>query len=221
MDAAARPLWLIRAGYGLEFGSDLVIAQGLAMACTHGNTRGGYFPDMDAKLAPPSSSEAKLPLFGVLAELYKSDKIVPPRYEPDLTINQRYQKIADAKNDCLPELVRLCGRWDIDDAGDDAHFAARVAELQLFGAVAACATTRPGYEPRVDFFLYVGFTLGRAHTLTALAGCTCSRARSFCRRTWRHSRSRPPGRFSCVPTFESPSASWSSAASRPCTSPIS
>jgi len=149
----------IQLGHGLQFESELVVAEGLAMAAIHGNTRGGYFPDWDRRLEPASSGEGKLDIFGLLAELYRNDKLVPPPYDPDLNVNQRHQKIVDAGH--VDELVKLCGRLDLDPQGDDAHFAERIHELMLFATLMSCATTRPGYEPRVDFFLFVERTRRR------------------------------------------------------------
>ncbi|KAJ7061981.1 hypothetical protein C8F01DRAFT_1136024 [Mycena amicta] len=146
---------MIQAGFGIEFGQDFMVAQGLAQAAV-------CFPDaanmMDAPTNTPTiKSGLERPLLSFLREVYDCPALAPLPYEGPSTDAERFVEwmVMDPSRDAA--LRSIYAEWTFDltltGAESDTYFARKVDECLWQAALLLGATSRAGRKPRMDFFL--------------------------------------------------------------------
>lgn len=93
-----------------------------------------------------------LSLFAILRETYDSPIMKPVMpYDPNALISAR---IRDALTDGRPEEIRrLAALWEIDIFRGQAELDEKIEELVWMTTLLLASTSKPGREPRLDFFL--------------------------------------------------------------------
>ncbi|KAL7421508.1 hypothetical protein Q5752_003277 [Cryptotrichosporon argae] len=145
----------IHIGFGLEFGDVVVLAEGLAQAAVHP-------ADAYASLYPrafpltPLEPTARVHLLHLYADVLADPIFAPGPYAPDSLIGDKLA--AALQGGTAAALRHAVARWGVreDEAADG--FADRLQEVGWLVTLLACATTRPGYAPRIDFFLMHALT---------------------------------------------------------------
>ncbi|KAJ7112407.1 hypothetical protein C8R43DRAFT_961813 [Mycena crocata] len=143
----------IQLGYGVEFGQDFMVAQGLAQAAV---TPPGGVPAFDMPSAMPTFENTNKPspsLLSLLREAYDSPILVPVMpYEPEALMIKRLRDwMSDPKRGA--EIRRIYSKWTIDIDGGDEEIDKKVQECILQATLLFASTGKPGRKPRVDFFL--------------------------------------------------------------------
>ncbi|KAF8508560.1 hypothetical protein JB92DRAFT_3144988 [Gautieria morchelliformis] len=147
-------------GYRLEFGSDLLVATGIAQAAVHASQAFAYLPpDKFADASPTNGShpvgKGRQPRSGpsvlsLLRQIYDSPKLTPVLpYDPDALFSKRVKDFMEGGTR-LSELHHILGQFDpgsTPEALDD-----RAEELVFISTMLAFGTGKPHRKPRVDFF---------------------------------------------------------------------
>jgi len=139
----------IQTGYGAEFGSDAMIAEGLAQAAVHS-------PYTKAPTQQKSQSGSTPPhtLLQILRLAYDSEIMKPVMpYDPDALLGRRGR---DASEGGRPEeIARLTALWFTDGATEPApgELEKKQEELVWLSTLLFVGTGKPGRKPRLDFFL--------------------------------------------------------------------
>ncbi|KDQ18174.1 hypothetical protein BOTBODRAFT_104662 [Botryobasidium botryosum FD-172 SS1] len=149
----------IELGYGVEFGENQVVAQGMAQAAVSKPAPPALFtpgwPNDRHAITPASSKPPSL--LSLLHEIYEHKDLGPPMpYNPDATVGQRIALILDDKKK-IAALNAITSKWSL--GAKDVDLAPLVQECNTLGALLLAATSRRGYRTRLDFFLM--------HTLTS------------------------------------------------------
>ncbi|KAF8630301.1 hypothetical protein AX15_003013 [Amanita polypyramis BW_CC] len=156
MSGIAHPF--INVGYGLEFGSDTVVAASLAQAAVHAplpTTMYDFSEATSTKNNPvggtrqPSRGPS---ILEIIRQVYDSDILKPVMpYDPDALLSGR---IRGAVSEGRAEAIKqICSQLDVDASSGDEEFNAKVEEIIWTTTLLLCATGRPGRKPRLDFFL--------------------------------------------------------------------
>ncbi|KAJ3566538.1 hypothetical protein NP233_g6942 [Leucocoprinus birnbaumii] len=156
----------IGVGYGAEFGSDVLVASGLAQTAIHRAGLAEVFPYSAAwgpdnpAPAPPASGPGRQPSTGislleVLRQVVESPILAPPLpYNPDLFISARYKTVLEGGHR-PPEILRIAQQYTLaipNDASEE-ELQLRIEEIVWVATLLTFATGREGREPRLDFFL--------------------------------------------------------------------
>ncbi|KAJ7199365.1 hypothetical protein GGX14DRAFT_467877 [Mycena pura] len=147
----------LQVGFGVEFGQDYMVSQGLAMAAVTSPVITNFALDMPAGLPKIVKTSKGVTLLGLLREVYDSPVLKPILpYDPDPLAMHHYQKLSE-NLDRVAELKRIYAKWSIDTtltgAASDAEFAAKTEECIWQATLLLAATGRPNRAPRPDFFL--------------------------------------------------------------------
>ncbi|KAF7985836.1 hypothetical protein HWV62_514 [Athelia sp. TMB] len=139
---------MIQIGYGAEFESDAMVAQGLAQTAVHPTFVPALFESTTNETAEDQPS---LPLFEIVRQFYESETLAPAMpYDADALLSARVRMAAEGGR---PAAIRaLVARWFSkgEVTPDIAH---KHAELTWFATLQLAGTGKPGREPRPDFFL--------------------------------------------------------------------
>jgi hypothetical protein len=92
------------------------------------------------------------------AEFLTHPSLDPGPYDPDMLINERLRRSLTPPH--VADMHALVARWDLADMSD-AAVEKRSEEVAWLATLLTGATTRPGYAPRVDFFLVCTSGKGR------------------------------------------------------------
>ncbi|KAJ7134310.1 hypothetical protein C8R44DRAFT_662681 [Mycena epipterygia] len=144
----------IELGYGVEFGQDFMVAQGLAQAAV---TPPGGVSVFDMPAGMPTveknSNQPAASLLSLLREAYESPILAPVMpYEPGVLMIKRLRDwMSDPKRGV--EIRRIYSKWTIDLDGGDEEIDRKVQECIVQATLLLAATGKPGRKPRVDFFL--------------------------------------------------------------------
>ena len=101
--------------------------------------------------APPKSPRSLLQIY---ADMCADPSFKAKKYNPDELIQDRIKNALKNGNDA--KLREMVTTWSLTDKelGDGPEgWRRKVKELDLLATLMACATTRRGYEKKVDFFL--------------------------------------------------------------------
>ncbi|KAJ7214072.1 hypothetical protein GGX14DRAFT_618266 [Mycena pura] len=133
----------IQTGFGIEFGQDFMVAQGLAQAAVsspEGASVMGTASGMpEIKSGPPTT------LLALLRELYDNPGLKPVPYEPE--------GVARVLDPGRSAAVRdIYAKWTFD-LRDEADFANKIDECMWQATLLLGATGKAGRPPRMDFFL--------------------------------------------------------------------
>ncbi|KAL4251919.1 Questin oxidase-like protein [Abortiporus biennis] len=156
---------MIQTGYGVEFGSDAMVAQALAQAAVHsafapevfdlhqshsGPTENGHSVTQDATRRQPSKGRS---LLSIIREVYDSDILCPVLpYDPDALLSKRTKDVlSDSRRP--EEIKRISSLWVIDTSRGQQELDEKVEELLWLNTLLLAATGKPGRKPRLDFFL--------------------------------------------------------------------
>ncbi|KAJ7214862.1 hypothetical protein GGX14DRAFT_609552, partial [Mycena pura] len=147
----------LQVGFGLEFGQDYMVSQGLAMAAVTSSDFTDFVLDMPSGLPEIAKTSKGVTLLGLLREVYDSPVLEPVLpYDPNGLLSHRFRKLAE-NPDRAAELKRIYAKWSIDTtltgAASDAEFAAKTEECIWQATLLLAATGRPHRAPRLDFFL--------------------------------------------------------------------
>ncbi|KAH7910236.1 hypothetical protein BJ138DRAFT_1009244 [Hygrophoropsis aurantiaca] len=151
----------IQTGYGAEFGSDAMIAQGLALASVHAP----LMPDFFDFASPGAASELVASsvvdrvhgggqsLFQILRQVYDSDVMKPVMpYDPNALLTAR--RIALLQDGRPEEMRRLCDLWwPASPREQSLGLDKKVEELFWVSTLLLAGTGKPDRKPRLDFFL--------------------------------------------------------------------
>ncbi|KAK4047499.1 hypothetical protein OIV83_005412 [Microbotryomycetes sp. JL201] len=161
----------IHTGYGVEFGADALVAEGLAQCAIHSAQAGALFPDPwpphteqnGSKTSTPSHASfvetvamsASRPVtagtngFDLLAEMLQ-DKELAPGVANNIDSNPALGVTLKRKG----ELIKTyCERWSFSSSLPEwDEVVHKTEELFWLATVIYGAATRPGYQPKLDFF---------------------------------------------------------------------
>ncbi|KAJ7219912.1 hypothetical protein GGX14DRAFT_389329 [Mycena pura] len=143
----------IQLGYGIEFGQDFMVAQGLAQAAV---TAPGGVPAFDMPAGMPTFENSNMPspsLLELLQEVYESPLLVPVMpYDPDALMIKRLRDwMSDPKRGA--EIRRIYSKWTINLEDGDKEIESKVAECILHATLLFASTGKQRRKPRIDFFL--------------------------------------------------------------------
>ncbi|KAJ7636509.1 hypothetical protein FB45DRAFT_828755 [Roridomyces roridus] len=146
----------LQVGFGVEFGQDFMIAQGLAMGAVTEPSFVGPMLDSPSNLPILSDAPTKgVTLLALLREVYDSDLFKPSLpYEPNAFISHRVRQVAE-NPDRLPALRKIYAKWSIDTTApaSSPEWDTRIGECFVQSTLLLAATSRPNRAPRMDFFL--------------------------------------------------------------------
>ncbi|KAF8874746.1 hypothetical protein BD779DRAFT_1702357 [Infundibulicybe gibba] len=141
---------LIQVGYGLEFESDAMVAQGLAQAAAHNPT----WPQQFRPSTRPVSQSNSLPLFEILRQFYESPILKPVMpYNPNTLIFTRFREACeDGRSE---EIGRLAALWwsSSPNADLESDLKVKLEEITWFATLLLVGSNKPNRKPRLDFFL--------------------------------------------------------------------
>ena len=98
-----------------------------------------------------SDPAKSITLLELLRQVYESDVLKPPAYDPDAFINARMKSALG--NGAKEEIEKLCAQYYISDSITDADFDKKVEEIIWVATLLMAGTGRKGRKPRLDFFL--------------------------------------------------------------------
>ncbi|KDQ61069.1 hypothetical protein JAAARDRAFT_45728 [Jaapia argillacea MUCL 33604] len=141
--------------YGVEFGSDAMVAQALAQTAVHKPFVPELFDvssDTDALPNVNAQTPVGQPLLAILRQVYDSDILKPVMpYDNNALLSAR---IRDASMDGRPaEIRRLSALWGVHCQLQPHEFDKKVEELFWVATLLMAGTSKPGRKPRLDFFL--------------------------------------------------------------------
>ncbi|KAJ7670111.1 hypothetical protein DFH06DRAFT_161096 [Mycena polygramma] len=147
----------LQVGFGVEFGQDYMVSQGLAMGAVTEAGTSKIVLDMPSGLPEIAKTSKGVTLLGLLREVYDSPVLKPALpYEPNAMLSARIQKLT-SNPDIGAELKRIYAKWSIDTsltgAASEREFAQKVEECLWQATLLFAATGRPNRKPRLDFFL--------------------------------------------------------------------
>ncbi|KAJ6561795.1 hypothetical protein B0H19DRAFT_1375119 [Mycena capillaripes] len=145
----------IQLGYGIEFGQDFMVAQGLAQAAVTppGGVAAFNMPAGMPNVETKTPNKPSPPLLSLLREAYESPLLVPVMpYESQVLMIKRLRDwMSDPKRGA--EIRRIYSQWTIDLNGSDQEIDKKVEECIVQATLLFAATGKPGRKPRIDFFL--------------------------------------------------------------------
>ncbi|KAK7033554.1 hypothetical protein VNI00_012778 [Paramarasmius palmivorus] len=142
----------IQIGYGLEFGSDLLVATGLAQTAVHQPHPAVIYdynpsitdPDNNTKRSGPSVLE-------LLREVYDSALLKPVPYDGSAILSTRIKDaVGDGRGE---EIQRICSRFQIADNATEEEMNEKIKEFIWAAVLLLFSTGKEGHKPRLDFFL--------------------------------------------------------------------
>ncbi|TFK41518.1 hypothetical protein BDQ12DRAFT_645990 [Crucibulum laeve] len=138
----------IQVGYGAEFGSDIMIATGLAQTAVHHALPPSIF-NLDCTADEVSDG---ISFLEVLRCVYDSEVLQPPMpYDPNGSFKQRQEAIVDGVRD--HEIHRICSLYKIN-ASTNESLQRHVEEFIWTSTLLVFSTgVKEGKAPRIDFFL--------------------------------------------------------------------
>ncbi|KAJ6471492.1 hypothetical protein C8R45DRAFT_836539 [Mycena sanguinolenta] len=133
----------IQAGFGIEFGQDFMVAQGLAQAAI---TKPEGASVLDASGVPEIRSGPPMPLLALLREIFDAPSLEPVPY-PAAGIPPR--RLDPAGSAAIREIY---AKWafDLNDAAD---FPAKIEQCMWQATLLLGATGKADRKPRLDFYL--------------------------------------------------------------------
>ncbi|KAJ7022471.1 hypothetical protein C8F04DRAFT_1048986 [Mycena alexandri] len=136
---------MIDAGFGVEFGQDFIVAQGLAQAALT-EPDGVSILDDGAGL-PKIQSGSPTTLLSLLREVYESPKLAPMPYETESS------RRSDSSNGWsrTPSAERRSARSTQSGRAEE-DIMKKVEECMWQATLLLGATSKPGRKPRMDFF---------------------------------------------------------------------
>ncbi|ORX36099.1 hypothetical protein BD324DRAFT_630158 [Kockovaella imperatae] len=144
----------IHAGFGIEFSDRLTLAEGIAQTAINGTSYGELF---DADWLKTLETEHKPASSKSILEIYSTfcsdETFKPVPYDPDAMISTRIKRALQHAE----KLRELVGSWSLTDQELEG-WKGKIQEVDLLATLLACASTRRGYEKKVDFFLMHGLT---------------------------------------------------------------
>ncbi|KAJ7173221.1 hypothetical protein C8R46DRAFT_1082248 [Mycena filopes] len=148
----------LQVGFGVEFGQDYMVSQGLAMAAVTSPEFMKVVLDQSGvpELAAPDSKSPNTTLLSLLREVYDSPTLAPILpYDPDAMLSTRLRALAASDHGAA--LKSVYAKWTIDTtltgAAAAQHFAAKIEECLWQATLLVAATGKPNRAPRLDFFL--------------------------------------------------------------------
>ncbi|KAJ7446126.1 hypothetical protein FB451DRAFT_1538041 [Mycena latifolia] len=142
---------MVQAGFGIEFGQDFIVAQGLAQAAL---TAPAGFGVMDIPAGVPEIRDGPpTTLLALLREVYDSPQLAPPPYEKKITPAQFKQRMANPARDAALRDIYAKWTFDLHPRDPEAYFDAKIEECMWQAALLLGASGRAGRPPRMDFIL--------------------------------------------------------------------
>ncbi|KAJ7446572.1 hypothetical protein FB451DRAFT_788611 [Mycena latifolia] len=140
---------LIQAGFGIEFGQDFMVAEGLAQAAL---TEPEVASAMDISSGVPEIHDGpSTPLLVLLHELYESPTLTPMPYQTDPINRARFAKWM-ASTGRGAALRDLYAKWTFNlHVGED--LGKKIKECMWQATLLLGATGKAGRKPRMDFYL--------------------------------------------------------------------
>ncbi|KAJ7058331.1 hypothetical protein C8F01DRAFT_1147896 [Mycena amicta] len=140
----------IQVGFGIEFGQDFMVAQGLAQAAV---TEPEGASVMDEGGVPEIRSSSQVPpvtLLALLREVYDTPSLKPVPYS-DLTDGFPPRRLDPTRSAAIRAIY---SKWSFNlHDSDEADLSAKIEECMWQAALLLGATSKPGRKPRMDFAL--------------------------------------------------------------------
>ncbi|KZT34869.1 hypothetical protein SISSUDRAFT_1052237 [Sistotremastrum suecicum HHB10207 ss-3] len=138
---------IIHLGFGIEFAEPMMVTAGLAQCAVGTDSLLPGVDPIDPKFNT-SPSNGRLPLLGVLRDIYDSSVLTPIMpYDADYEYPQRFRDLlADGQRQ--REMERIVDSWHIDVNNIDRN----VEEAILVTTLIVFGTGKSGRLPRLDFF---------------------------------------------------------------------
>ncbi|KAJ7155099.1 hypothetical protein C8R46DRAFT_960243 [Mycena filopes] len=140
---------MIDVGFGIEFGQDYMVAQGLAQAAS-------TEPDASSVMDLPAGilgikSGPSTTLLALLREVYDSPKLAPLPYESGPLTPDRFVEWMHTNPERDAAIRHIYAKWtfNIEDGED---FDVKVEECMWQATLLLGATSKAGRKPRMDFF---------------------------------------------------------------------
>ncbi|KAJ6524150.1 hypothetical protein B0H19DRAFT_972283 [Mycena capillaripes] len=140
---------IIQTGFGIEFGQDFLVADGLAQAALT-TPEGATVMDMPSGV-PEIKSGPTATLLSLLCEVYDSPKLTPMPYEKERITAQRLFEWVAADPARGATIREIYAKWTFN-LTDDEDFDKKVEECVWLATLLLGATSKPDRKPRMDFF---------------------------------------------------------------------
>ncbi|EKM75815.1 hypothetical protein AGABI1DRAFT_79378 [Agaricus bisporus var. burnettii JB137-S8] len=153
-------------GYGLEFGIDALVANGLASTAIHADTMSKMFPYSAARgdnatapfvaTGPGKQPSAGPSLLEILRQACDTDTLIPPSPYQNEKLSLIFARAREIERLGMGEhILRLCQPYtfSIPNDASDEELRARAEEFIWVATLLMFATGREGRETRLDFFL--------------------------------------------------------------------
>ncbi|KAJ7191212.1 hypothetical protein GGX14DRAFT_481763 [Mycena pura] len=141
----------IQAGFGIEFGQDFMVAEGLAAAALT-TPEGASVMDLPSGVPEIRSGAPSSTLLALLHELYSSTRLQPMPYEETEISLARVQKWIASDPGRGAAIRDIYAKWTFD-LRDDADISGKVDECMWQAALLLGAIGKAGRKPRMDFLL--------------------------------------------------------------------
>ncbi|THH14724.1 hypothetical protein EW146_g5645 [Bondarzewia mesenterica] len=148
---------LIQMGYAIEFGSDAMVAQALAITAVHNAHEPRVFSwnaheSSAAKTDDSDSTHGGYTLLSIFREAYTSDVMIPVLpYDPDALLSKRTKEALTPAR--IVEIRRLTSLWSITPTLTPAQLSQKVEELFFLATLLFAGVGKKGRKERLDFFL--------------------------------------------------------------------
>ncbi|KAJ6549818.1 hypothetical protein B0H19DRAFT_1378617 [Mycena capillaripes] len=147
---------ILQVGFGVEFGQDLMVAQGLALAAVTESDFALFTVDLPSGLPEIAKTSRGVTLLGLLSEVYDSSILEPLPYDPQAPFGVCVKKLSESPARAT-EIKRIYAKWSIDTtltgAAAEQEFADKVEESFWQAALLLAATGKANRELRLDFFV--------------------------------------------------------------------
>ncbi|KAJ7034630.1 hypothetical protein C8F04DRAFT_1101623 [Mycena alexandri] len=139
---------LIETGFGIEFGQDFMVAQGLAQAALTAPLAASV---MDSSGVPEIHAGRSTTLLSLLDELYDSPEFSPMPNATERSTTEGLEKWVAFNPDRIAAIRNIYAKWTFQLETED--FGKKVEECMWQATLLLGATGKVGREPQMDFYL--------------------------------------------------------------------
>ncbi|KAJ7027761.1 hypothetical protein C8F04DRAFT_1121261 [Mycena alexandri] len=139
---------LIETGFGIEFGQDFMVAQGLAQAALTAPLAASV---MDSSGVPEIDAGRSTTLLSLLDELYDSPEFSPMPNATERSTTEGLEKWVAFNPDRIAAIRNIYAKWTFQLETED--FGKKVEECMWQATLLLGATGKVGREPQMDFYL--------------------------------------------------------------------
>ncbi|KAJ7274660.1 hypothetical protein C8J57DRAFT_1177587 [Mycena rebaudengoi] len=148
---------IIQAGFGIEFGQDFMVAQGLGQAAVT-PPMGGNVMDLPGAVPEIQTGASSPSLLSLLREVYESPALAPSPYDAEPINGKRVAQWMSSNPAYAAEIRRIYSKWRFN-TNDPEDIKKKIEECHWQATLLLGATGRKGKKPRMDF-LFMHFLTG-------------------------------------------------------------